>query len=125
LYGRESLEDVRKLCERTAAELGLRLEFRQTNCEGTLIDYIQEARARAQAIIINPAAYAHTSIAVHDALLACDLPVYVVHITNTLRRESFRHVDYAAMAARGQISGCGTNGYALALRQVARVLGKR
>ena len=125
LYGRETLHELRGLCERTAGELGLRVEFRQTNSEGTLVDHIQEARVQAEAIIINPAAYAHTSIAVFDALQACEMPIYEVHITNTWKRESFRHTDYTAMAATGQITGCGTNGYALALQQVASVLQKR
>lgn len=122
LYGRETLTQVRELCERTAGEFGLRIDFRQTNSEGTLVDHIQEARTEAHAIIINPAAYAHTSIAVLDALRACEMPIYEVHISNPSRRESFRHVDYTAMAATGQISGCGVHGYALALRQVASLL---
>jgi len=124
LYGRETLQQVREVCERTAAELGLRIEFRQTNSEGTLVDHIHDARNEAQAIIINPAGYAHTSVAIHDALHTCDMPIYEVHISNTWKRESFRHTDYVATAATGQINGLGTNGYALALRQVAFVLEK-
>ncbi len=125
LYGRATLQEVQELCERTAAELGLRIDFRQTNSEGTLVDHIHEARLHAQAIIINPAAYSHTSIAVHDALHACEMPVYEVHISNTWKRDTFRHTDYVAIVATGQLNGLGINGYALALRQVAAVLQSR
>jgi len=125
LYGHETLQQVKELCERTAAELGLQIDFRQTNSEGTLVDHIHDARTRAQALIINPAAYSHTSVAVHDALHACDMPIYEVHISNTWKRDSFRHTDYVAIAATGQLNGLGVNGYALALRQVAFVLQKR
>lgn len=124
LYGHDTLQQVEELCQRTAAELGLRIDFRQTNSEGTLVDYLHEARTQAQAIIINPAAYSHTSIAVHDALHACDMPIYEVHISNTWKRDSFRHTDYVAIVATGQLNGLGINGYALALRQVAAVLQK-
>jgi len=124
LYGRDTLQQVEELCRRTAAELGLRIDFRQTNSEGTLVDYLHEARIHAQAIIINPAAYSHTSIAVHDALHACDMPIYEVHVSNTWKRDSFRHTDYVAIVATGQLNGLGIDGYALALRQVAAVLQK-
>lgn len=122
LYGNETLQDVRELCERTATELEMRIDFRQTSGEGTLVEHIHDALTQAQAIVINPGAYAHTSIAVQDALHACDMPIYEVHITNTWRRESFRHTDYVAMVATGQLNGLGIHGYALALRQVASIL---
>ncbi|MDQ6860057.1 MAG: type II 3-dehydroquinate dehydratase [Verrucomicrobiota bacterium] len=122
IYGRETLEELQANCERRAEELGLRIEFRQTNSEGTLVDHIHDARAAARAIIINPAAYAHTSIAVLDALLACEMPIMEVHISNPATREDFRHIDYTARAATGVINGCGTNGYLLALQQVATLL---
>lgn len=123
LYGHETLDDVRRLCETTAARHGLSVDFRQSNSEGAIIDDIHAAREHGVAIIINPAAYAHTSIAIQDALHACDdMPIIEVHMTNTWTREAYRHTDYTAQVATAQINGCGVNGYVLAIEQVDYLL---
>jgi 3-dehydroquinate dehydratase-2 len=119
LYGAATLDDVETLCAETAEELGLAIDFRQTNAEGELITWVQECRGTASGIIINPAGYTHTSVALMDALLAVDLPVIEVHISNIHRREAFRHHSYVSRAATGVICGLGVQGYALALRAMA------
>lgn len=121
-YGAATLDDLEALCAETADELGLAIDFRQTNAEGELINWVQECRGRAAGIVINPAGYTHTSIALMDALLAVDLPVIEVHITNIHRREEFRHRSYVSKAATGVIAGLGIGGYALALRAMADVV---
>ncbi len=118
-YGSATLDDLEALCAETAEALGLAIDFRQTNAEGELINWVQECRGRAAGIVINPAGYTHTSIALMDALLAVDLPVIEVHITNIHRREEFRHRSYVSKAATGVIAGLGVGGYALALRAMA------
>ncbi len=118
-YGTATLADVEKTCRAVTDELGWDLDFRQTNAEGELINWVQECRGRAAGIVINPAGYTHTSIALMDALLAVDLPVIEVHITNIHRREEFRHRSYVSKAATGVIAGLGLGGYALALRAMA------
>ena len=118
-YGHATLDDLEALCAETAEELGLAIDFRQTNGEGELITWVQDCRGRAAGIIINPAGYSHTSVALMDALLAVDLPVIEVHITNIHRREEFRHLSYVSKAATGVIAGLGIGGYALALRAMA------
>ena len=123
-YGTATLDDVEALCAEAAEELGLAIDFRQTNLEGELISWVQEARGNAAGIIINPAGYSHTSIALMDALLAVDLPVVEVHITNIHRREPFRHHSYVSRAAVGVICGLGVGGYALALRAIAGIIGQ-
>lgn len=123
-YGIATLDDVEALCAEAAEELGLAIDFRQTNLEGELISWVQEARGSAAGIIINPAGYSHTSIALMDALLAVDLPVIEVHITNIHRREAFRHLSYVSRAAVGVICGLGVGGYALALRAIAGIIGQ-
>ncbi|MBB5694507.1 type II 3-dehydroquinate dehydratase [Muricoccus pecuniae] len=123
-YGTATLDDVEALCAEAAEELGLAIDFRQTNLEGELISWVQEARGSAAGIIINPAGYSHTSIALMDALLAVDLPVIEVHITNIHRREAFRHLSYVSRAAVGVICGLGVGGYALALRAIAGIIGQ-
>jgi 3-dehydroquinate dehydratase-2 len=122
IYGAATLDDVEALCAETAEALGLAIDFRQTNAEGELVTWVQECRGRAAAIVINPAAYSHTSIALMDALKAVDLPVVEVHISNIHRREEFRHHSYVSKAATGVIAGLGIQGYALALRAVAELL---
>lgn len=122
IYGHETLADVEAACRSQAEELGLDLVFRQTNSEGQLIDWIHEARDKAGAIIINPAALTHTSIAVMDALKSCDCPIIEVHLSNVHRRESFRHHSYVSLAATAVMAGFGTHGYILALRHVGRLL---
>ncbi|MDI3307403.1 MAG: type II 3-dehydroquinate dehydratase [Acetobacteraceae bacterium] len=124
-YGHATLDDVEALCAEVAEELGLAIDFRQTNGEGELITWVQECHGRAAGIIINPAGYTTTSIALMDALLAVDLPVIEVHITNIHRREAFRHNSYVSKAATGVIAGLGIQGYALAMRAMAGlVLGR-
>lgn len=122
IYGAETLLDVQTLCEQTADDLGLAIEFRQSNHEGELVSWIQEARTSSDAILINPAAYSHTSIAIHDALKASDLLVAEVHISNIHQRESFRHHSYVSAVAMGVICGFGITGYKLGLMALAEKL---
>ncbi|HEX8374596.1 MAG TPA: type II 3-dehydroquinate dehydratase [Geminicoccaceae bacterium] len=118
-YGHATLDDVEALCAEAAEELGLAIDFRQTNGEGELVTWVQECRGKAAGIIINPAGYTTTSIALLDALLAVGLPVIEVHITNIHRREEFRHHSFVSKAATGVIAGLGVQGYALALQAMA------
>ena len=122
LYGSATLDDVEQLCAETADQLGLAIDFRQTNGEGELVSWVQECRGRAQGIVINPAGYTTTSIALMDALLATELPVIEVHVTNIHRREEFRQHSYVSKAAVGVICGLGVRGYALALTAMADIL---
>jgi 3-dehydroquinate dehydratase-2 len=127
-YGRATLADVEKLCTDTAKRFGLEIVFRQSNQEGELVDWIQEAHAKdGAAIIINPAGYTTTSIAIMDALLAVNvkLPVIEVHITNIHARESFRQNSYISKAAKAVIAGFGIDGYALAITGLAGLLGAK
>jgi 3-dehydroquinate dehydratase-2 len=119
IYGRATLDDVETLCAEAAEQLDLAIDFRQTNAEGELISWVQECRGRAAGIIINPAGFSHTSIALMDALLAVELPVIEVHVTNVHRREEFRQTSYVSRVATGVICGLGINGYALALSAMA------
>ena len=123
IYGRETLADVERDCRALAAELRLELRFHQSNREYELIDWIHEARGSAAAIVINPAAFTHTSVALLDALSAFEGTVIEVHISNIHKRESFRHHSYVSLRADGIIAGLGTQGYGLALRRVATVMG--
>ena len=122
IYGHATLADVEADCRRLAAEFGLTIKFQQSNAEFQLIDWIHEARESAVAIIINPGAFTHTSIAILDALNACTCPIIEVHISNVHRRESFRHTSYVSLAATGVMAGFGTHGYQLAIRHVAHLL---
>jgi 3-dehydroquinate dehydratase II len=122
IYGRETLADVEAQCGALAGELGLTIAFMQSNAEHQLIDWIHEARETAAGIIINPAAFTHTSAAILDALSACEFPILEVHISNVHRREAFRHHSYVSLAATGVIAGFGVNGYLLALRHMAALL---
>jgi 3-dehydroquinate dehydratase-2 len=115
IYGRTSLKAVNAAITRLAKDKGVRVEIRQSNVEGKLVSWIQEARRRFDAIIINPAAYTHTSVAIRDAIAGVGLPTIEVHLTNIYRREDFRHHSYVAGVALGQISGFGPTGYLLAL----------
>lgn len=121
-YGRETLADIEEACLERAADLGLAVDFRQSNHEGQLVDWIQEARETADGIVINAAALTHTSVAVLDALKAAELPVVEVHLSNIHRREAFRHHSYVSQAADGVICGFGSHGYLLALEAVARLI---
>ena len=122
IYGHETLADIEESCLEQAAELGLSVDFRQSNHEGQLVDWIQEARENADGIILNAGAYTHTSVAILDALNAAALPVIEVHLSNIYRREEFRHHSYVSRAARGVICGLGGHGYELALMALARLL---
>ena len=124
IYGHETLADVESRCAALAAELGLVTQFRQSNHEGQLVDWIQQARADTAGIVINPAAYSHSSVAILDALNAYDGPVIEVHISNIHRREVFRHHSFVSTRADGVIAGCGTAGYLLALRRLDSLLGQ-
>jgi 3-dehydroquinate dehydratase II len=115
IYGSETLADVEAKVRARAATLGLEIEFFQSNHEGAIIDKIHEAREQAQGIIINPAAYTHTSVAILDALNAFESPVVEVHISNVHKRESFRHHSYVSLRAEAVIAGMGTLGYEVAL----------
>ncbi len=122
VYGAATLADIEAASEKRAQDLGLAIECRQSNSEGELIGWIQAARNEAQAVIINPGAYSHTSVAILDALLAVDLPVVEVHLSNIHRREEFRHHSYVSKAAQGVICGFGARGYIMALEALAAQL---
>jgi 3-dehydroquinate dehydratase II len=122
IYGRETLDDVAAKVSDLAEELGLGLKALQSNHEGQLVDWIHAARGTSAAIIINPGAYSHTSIAILDALNAYEGVVLEVHISNIHKREAFRHHSYVSARADGVIAGCGTEGYLLALRRIASLL---
>ncbi len=122
IYGHQTLDDVRRECEDAAAAAGIEVVFRQSNAEHDLIDWIQEAREAAGGIIINPAAFTHSSVAILDALNACDCPVIEVHISNIHKRESFRHHSFVSGRADAVIAGCGTQGYLLALQHMGTLL---
>lgn len=124
IYGRETLADVEKLCRAAAKKLGLSVEFRQSNHEGELIDWVQEARTKAAGLVVNAGGLTHTSVALMDALLAADQPVIEVHISNIFRREEFRHHSYISLAAKGVICGLGPKGYVLALEALAELVKK-
>jgi 3-dehydroquinate dehydratase-2 len=125
LYGRETLADVEAAAAKTAAELELKLVCRQTNREYEIVDWVQEARDKAAAIVINPGAYSHTSIAILDALNAFGGPVIEVHVSNIHKREEFRRHSFVSLRADAVIAGCGAQGYVLALQRVARLLGAK
>jgi 3-dehydroquinate dehydratase II len=122
IYGRDTLADIHARLTVRAGALGLSVEFRQTNHEGDLVSWVQEAREKASAIIINAGAYTHTSVALLDALMACDLAVMEVHLSNIYKREPFRHKSYISPAALGVICGLGPKGYELALDALAERL---
>ena len=122
IYGAQTLSDVETLCRVAADEFGLSIDFRQSNHEGELVPWIQEALGTADGILINPGAYSHTSVAIYDALKAVNLPVAEVHISNIHQREAFRHHSYVSAVAFGVICGFGTLGYRLALEAMAQKL---
>ena len=122
VYGSTTLADIEADCASVGQQLGLRVDCRQSNSEGQLVDWIQEARTSHDAIVINPGAYSHTSVAILDALQAVDLPVLEVHLSNIHKREPFRHKSYVSAVAVGVICGFGALGYRLALQAAAQVL---
>lgn len=122
VYGFQSLAEIESECEEYAAEIGFDLDFRQTNHEGELVTWIQQARGAASAVVINAAAYTHTSVAVHDALKSLDVPVIEVHLSNPYAREAFRHTSFVSPVAKGTICGFGGHGYILALNALRSLL---
>ncbi|WP_407181304.1 type II 3-dehydroquinate dehydratase [Bradyrhizobium sp. STM 3562] len=125
-YGHATLADVEKLCTETAAQFGLRADCRQSNHEGELVDFIHEAHAKkAVGIVINAGAYSHTSIALHDALVAVKIPAVEVHVSNIHARESFRHHSFTAVAAFASLCGFGIEGYRLAINGLAARIGAK
>jgi len=122
IYGSDTLADIEAACVERAADLGLDIDFRQSNLEGQIIDWIHEARQGADGIVINPAGFTHTSVAIHDALKIADVPIIEVHLSNTHRREDWRRHSYISLVATGVIMGLGSQGYLLALDAMARIL---
>ena len=122
IYGHETLADVEASCRKLGQELGLEIRFHQSNAEFQIVDWIHEARETAGGIVINPAAFTHTSVAILDALFTCECPIIEVHISNVHHREAFRHHSYVSKAATGVMAGFGTQGYLLALKRVARLI---
>ncbi len=125
IYGSTTLAQVEAMAAERAASHGYALVARQSNKEGELVDYIQEARTHASALILNAAAYTHTSVAILDALKMLAMPVIEVHISNPQSRESFRHHSYVALAATGSVTGMGTFGYVLAVEAAVNLLKTR
>jgi 3-dehydroquinate dehydratase-2 len=122
IYGHDTLADVKARCEKRAAAFGLQVVFRQTNHEGELIDWVQEAREKAGAVVINPAGYGHTSVALLDALNTLTQPVIECHLSNPAARERFRRFTYVSLAAKGTVSGFGAASYELAVEAAAGLM---
>jgi 3-dehydroquinate dehydratase-2 len=118
-YGSETLADVEALCRREAQAHGIEIDFRQSNHEGELVTWIQQARGPFDGVVINPGAYSHTSVAIHDALRLLDVPIVEVHLSNIHARESFRHHSFVSPVATGVICGLGPEGYRLAIIALA------
>ena len=121
IYGAETLSHIEDRCAAKAKTLGFALVFRQSNKEGELVDWLNEAATGAAAVVINPAAYGHTSIALHDAIKAMATPVVECHLSNPMAREEFRHKSMVSLAAKGVISGFGAKGYELAIEAAAHL----
>ena len=125
IYGHDTLDDIAGLARARAQGLGLAIDFRQSNIEGELVNWVQEARSKARGIILNAGGYTHTSVALLDALQAAELPVIEVHLSNIFRRDQFRQHSYISLAATGVICGLGAKGYELALEAMADILRKQ
>ncbi len=121
-YGSLTLAEIEAMCRERGAALGLEVDFRQSNHEGELVTWIQQGRGTAAALIINPAAFTHTSVAIHDAIRASDLPCWEVHLSNVYQREAFRHHSYVSPLARGVICGFGARGYLAAIEAAAEAV---
>ena len=121
IYGGKTLKDIENDCLQAGADLGFAVEFRQSNHEGVLVDWLHEAGERAAGVVINPGAYGHTSIALHDAIRAISVPVVEVHISNIHAREEFRHKSMIAPAAKGMVCGFGPYGYIMALNALKNI----
>ena len=122
IYGQTTLDDIRQIATDSAVSAGLSIDFRQSNEEGALVDWIQEASRNGAGLIINGAGYTHTSVAIMDALLASDVPVIEVHLSNIYKREEFRHHSYISRAAQGIICGFGADVYTLAILAMSKLL---
>lgn len=122
IYGKLTLDEINKMLKSEAKDLGLEVEFFQSNSEGELVDRIHEARKSFSGIVMNPAAFTHTSVALRDAVAALNIPVVEVHLSNIYQREEFRHHSMIAPVARGQVSGFGAQSYLLGLRAVAGLI---
>ena len=125
IYGRDTLADIEARLRERARAHGLEVELRQSNFEGELVTWIQEARTTCAGIIINPAAYTHTSVAILDALLTCEMPIIELHLSNPHRRDAFRHRSYVSLAATGVVAGLGAHGYELAFEAMAKMIKDR
>jgi 3-dehydroquinate dehydratase-2 len=125
IYGKGTLADLEKLAQEAAAAVGAQLVFRQSNHEGELVDWVQEARQKASALVINAGGYTHTSVALHDALKVLTMPVVEVHLSNPGTREDFRHKSLVSLAASGLIAGFGPMGYRLAIQAAAQLAEQR
>jgi 3-dehydroquinate dehydratase-2 len=121
IYGKTTLDDIRQACIDLGKALGFTVDFRQTNHEGVLVDWIQEARTEASAVVINPAAYGHTSVALLDALKTLSIPIVECHLSHLATREHFRHQTYVSKAAAGIVAGFGAKSYDLALQAAAHL----
>ncbi len=124
IYGHKTLEDVAAECQALGAELGIEIEFRQSNFEGQLVEWIQEAIGTADAIVINAAAYTHTSVAIYDALKSYHGLKIELHISHPHLREPFRHTSYVSPVVHAMVAGFGTNGYSLIIEMLPQLLGK-
>ncbi len=122
IYGHDTLQDVERLCQEQGKTLGLDIEIKQSNHEGELVDWIQACRGNSDGIVINPAAYSHTSVAILDALNMFEGPVVEVHISNIHKREAFRHHSYVSQRADAVIAGCGVDGYLFAIQKIHKLL---
>jgi len=122
IYGHTTLENIEESCKSAAAAAGLTIAFRQSNHEGALVDWVQEARLSASALILNAGAYTHTSVALHDALKSFTLPAIEVHISNPYKREPFRHTSYVSPTVTGVICGVGAQGYVLAVQALSHLI---
>ena len=122
VYGTQTLDDIEEICVKTAKKFGRKIIFVQSNIEGELIDFIQQAGREGVGIVINPAAYTHTSVALHDALKAVDVPSVEIHLSQPAKRESFRRRSYVAEAVHGTISGFGVDSYVLGLQALSNLI---
>jgi 3-dehydroquinate dehydratase-2 len=125
IYGKTTLDDISQDCVDLAKALGFKLDFRQTNHEGVLVDWIQEARTEASALVINPAAFGHTSVALLDALKTLSIPIVECHLSHLATREDFRHQTFVSKAATGIVAGFGAKSYALAIQAAAHLAGQK
>jgi 3-dehydroquinate dehydratase-2 len=121
IYGRTTLSDIEAMVRQRAEALGVVIEFRQTNHEGELVTWLQQSRGKADAIVLNAAAYTHTSVALRDAITACEVPTIEIHLSNIHAREEFRHRSFIAPVCRGQISGFGARSYLLGLEAAVSI----